>query len=727
MPATDASAQPSALGQAVLVGMEIEGVERQIQHLTELLKQLRRSQRAWEAGGRGEQSVVRVLVGMDDAGWHVLPDRRWPGTRRANIDVLLVGPGGVFVVDVKNWRDVTVQHDRLWRGDADADDDLRKLLDQTAAVEQVLVDAGLPPTEVVPLLVLAGRRNTRAHLDRVTITGEKDLTLDLLRRGVRLAPDMVERLLDCLDRGCPPMPRTVTSAAPPARSARRGVPRQENPAPPRLPPGEQTGQEALLSREELWRELVEAAAREPIESWMTWLHPTQARLVCRRSSGPARIRGAAGTGKTVVALHRAKYLAVRGDRVLFTSLVRTLATINRALLTRMAPEHVERIEFATVHAIAARCLREHGLGDRHQQDAADTCFWRAWGNVGRSSVLAGFGVPPKYWQDEIATIIKGRGLTSFEQYAKLARVGRSTPLQNTHRRAVWELYERYEQLRTERDVIDRGDVLLLARDLVRQQVDTGFDAVIVDEVQDLTCVGLQLLHAFVGDKPDGLLVVGDGQQSVYPGGFTLSEAGVSVVGRATVLPRNYRNREAILRYAQAVVAGDSFDDLDSAPERGAREVQVERPGGNIHEVNVPDPAAQEAALCAHLVDFHAGRDVRYGDMAVLVPTNAAAARWQHVLKKNGIPAISLKEYDGTTCAAVKVGTYHRVKGLDFAHVCIPDRNRFPRPRQESESPDAYRERAQLERRQMYVALTRARDSLWVGIREPPAAGQRAPW
>jgi superfamily I DNA/RNA helicase len=113
---------------------------------------------------------------------------------------------------------------------------------------------------------------------------------------------------------------------------------------------------------------------------MTWLHPTQARLAGRQWSGPARARGAAGTGKTVVALHRAKYLAARGERVLLTSLVRTLGPVYRALLTRMAPEQVDRIEFATVHAVAARCLREHGLADRYQQTAADNCFWLAWGN-----------------------------------------------------------------------------------------------------------------------------------------------------------------------------------------------------------------------------------------------------------------------------------------------------------------------------------------------------------
>lgn len=726
--------EPSALGQAVLLGLEIDGVQRQIHHLTDVLKQLRRHRQHWEAGGRAEQSVVRVLVGMDDAGWHVLADRRWPGARRANIDVIVVGPGGVFVVDVKNWREVTIERGRLWRGDADADHDLRKLLDQTVAVEEVLVETGLPPTEVVPLLVLGGRRNVRAQLDRVTVVGELDLTRDLVRRGARLAPDLVERLLDCLERGCPPMPRRAAASGwtipgPTTQSVRRPVAGRVDPSPSRtvstggmtVIPGVtahgQTGHDALLSREELWQELLEAAAREPIETWMTWLHPTQARLAGRQWSGPARVRGAAGTGKTVVALHRAKYLAARGERVLFTSLVNTLAPVYRALLTRMAPEHVDRIEFATVHAVAARCLREQGLTGRHQQDAADTCFSRAWLQVGKFSVLPGLDLAPGYWQEEIAKVIKGRGLTNFGQYAKLARIGRSTPLQLVHRRAVWELYERYEQLRTERGILDRDDLLLLARDLVRESSDTRYDAVIVDEVQDLTCVGLQLLHAFVGDKPDGLLAVGDGQQSIYPGGFTLAEAGVAIVGRSTILTRNYRNGEKILRYAQAVVADDSFHDLDGIQESGRREVDVDRPGGEIREVSVSGNAAQDAALCEHLAELHDNRNVRYGDMAVLVPTNAAAAHWLRVLAGRGIPAVSLKEYDGISCDAIKVGTYHRAKSLDFAHVCIPDRNHFPRPQQPSESADAFRERIQLQRRQMYVAITRARDGVWAGIRE----------
>ncbi|WP_307874370.1 nuclease-related domain-containing DEAD/DEAH box helicase [Frankia nepalensis] len=742
--------RPSALAKAAQLALEIDGIEHQILQLNDLLKQLRRHHENWAAGGRGELNVTRVLVGMDDAGWHVLPDRRWPGSRHANIDVILVGPGGVFVIDVKNWREASVHGGRLWRGDADADDDLGKLVRQTVAVEEVLAEAGLPPTEVVPLLVLAGRRNIRALLDRVIVIGEDDLVREVVPRGARLAPEIVERLLSRLEQGCPPMPRAEAPAHQPVRP-RMATP--SRPATPAVPPPSETtrvssrrdpapspvrgwtptieaepaqpAQDTLMSREELWQELLDAAAREPIESWMTWLHPTQARLPGRRYSGPARIRGAAGTGKTVVALHRAKYLAARGDRVLFTSLVRTLGPVYRQLMTRMAPDQVDRVEFATVHAVATRCLREHGLERRHQQDAAETCFWRAWAQVGKNSVLPGLGLAPQYWKEEVGTVIKGRGLTTFDQYAKLARIGRRTPLPAGHRRAVWELYELYERLRTERGILDRDDVLLLAAELVRADARARYDAVIVDEVQDLTCAGLRLLHAFVGDRPDGLLVVGDGQQSIYPGGFTLAEAGVSVVGRSTVLTRNYRNRERIVRYAQAVVADDSFDDLDGAQESGRRAVDVDQPGGDVHECAVASAAAQEEALGDHLVALHAARSVRYRDMAVLVPTNAAVSRWSQVLARRGIPVVSLRDYDGSGGEAVKIGTFHRAKSLDFSHVCVPDRNRFPEPRRPAESAEAFSERVQLERRQLYVAITRARDSLWVGIREEPGADHSA--
>ncbi len=204
---------------------------------------------------------------------------------------------------------------------------------------------------------------------------------------------------------------------------------------------------------------------------------------------------------------------------------------------------------------------------------------------------------PQYWHEEISHVIKGRGITTFEQYAQLARVGRRIPLPAAHREAVWRLYQEYERLRTAAGVPDWADVLRQARDLVHAGTEAGrYDAVIVDEVQDLSCVGLQLLHGLLGRDADGLLLVGDGQQSIYPGGFTLAEAGISVVGRSTVLDRNYRNTDDVLRYALSVVGDDPFDDLEADLVAGLREVAVDAPrwpggAGTALPSGAPGPGA----------------------------------------------------------------------------------------------------------------------------------------
>ena len=121
-------------------------------------------------------------------------------------------------------------------------------------------------------------------------------------------------------------------------------------------------------------------------------------------------------------------------------------------------------------------------------------------------------------------------------------------------------------------------------------------------------------------------------------------------------------------------------------------------------------------MTAHMEDLHRDSDVRYGDMAVLLPTNTATLRWQRVLAEHRVPSILLTEYAGVPCDAVKVGTFHRAKGLEFARVFIPHRDRYPEPQRTGEPDDVYRERAERERRVLFVALTRARDGLCLGIR-----------
>jgi superfamily I DNA/RNA helicase len=180
-----------------------------------------------------------------------------------------------------------------------------------------------------------------------------------------------------------------------------------------------------------------------------------------------------------------------------------------------------------------------------------------------------------------------------------------------------------------------------------------------------------------------------------------------------VLTRNYRNGEQILRHALNIVAGDQFDDLDTEPVGGKRDVEATRSGGTV--IQAPEnPAQRGAAMCEYIRRLHARDGVRYGDMAVLAPWKATAARWQEVLTRNEIPALSLEKYIGMPCDQVKVGTFHRAKGLEFAWVFIPDQDQYPRRKSPRVSAEAYRERAELERRILFVAMTRARDGLWLG-------------
>jgi superfamily I DNA/RNA helicase len=127
-------------------------------------------------------------------------------------------------------------------------------------------------------------------------------------------------------------------------------------------------------------------------------------------------------------------------------------------------------------------------------------------------------------------------------------------------------------------------------------------------------------------------------------------------------------------------------------------------------------------MCEHIRKLHDQDGVRFGDMAVLAPDNPTAARWRDVLAAGDIPVVPLVKYAGNPLDQVKVGTFHRAKGLEFAWVFVPDRDRYPRPRSPRESGDAYRERTELERRILFVAMTRARDGLWLGtslVRQQP--------
>ena len=474
----------------------------------------------------------------------------------------------------------------------------------------------------------------------------------------------------------------------------------------------------------------------PIEDWMIFLHPDQRSAATRRYLGPARVRGAAGTGKTVVGLHRAADLAARSRAilaersdqllvdpepvppVLFTTYIRTLPPVFEELYLRMPGTRAGEVEFINVDKLARRVCSEEGDRPFINSSKVTKAYGEAFGQIIVPGTPLHGRFTRQYLRDEITHVIKGRAVESLETYLELARTGRRAPMGRLQRTQVWELMECWDAQMARHGTIDFADVTLRALEHARRRSRPSYSAVIVDEAQDLTLAGLQFLRALVNapdhkaDRPDGLFIVGDGAQRIYPGGFTLRQAGVEVRGRTTVLTENYRNTSEIVDAAMAVAGEYRIEDLGEVFDRGAESISTVRRGPRPLLINIEGLDAQIDEIARYVGDLvGTGDGFGPGDMAVLAPSNTAVNRVRGRLQALGLGVQPLDAYDGRPTDQIKVGTFHRGKGLEFKVVFLPELDRFPPLPQRGLSDDEAAEARELAISQLFVAMTRARDFL----------------
>jgi hypothetical protein len=650
----------------------------------------------YEIAERTEAETAQVLAPLAGMGYHLLADRRWPGSKHAQVDMIVLVSAGVFIVDTKAWRELSVRGERIHRGQEDVTEDVARLV---YGAEAPLAEIGLPPGEVHAVVALAGQRRMHAHVASVDVVGVHDLVGHITKRNARLSAVRVDQVL-----------AAVMAYFPVIEGGRS--PEQQLTVPEPVLPRQDLAEPALIDDAELAGQLLDGILEAPIEEWMAFLDPSQAKLVRRNFNGPARIRGAAGTGKTVVGIHRAAYLArASTGRVLFATYIRTLPKVLASLFERHAPELVDSVD---VHQLATRLLKQRGIRLRVDERESRLAFDDAWNAIGASSPLRAARFTRRYWEDEIKHVIKGRGLTRLEQYANLARVGRKHGLPVEVRQAVWDLHAAYDRGLRKRSLTDREDVVLLARHALRERPLAGYDAVIVDEAPDLSSAMVSLLPSLVGDQPDGLTLIGDGQQTIYPGRYTLGEVGISLAGRGVVLDVDHRNTEEILDFAKQMVASDSFTDIEGVDGGGDAVSAVTRNGPAPVVHRAAGRADHDAAILARLAEVLRLVGTSHGDVGILTTTNRQADDVIAVLRASGVPSMSLEDYGGKPVDAIKVGTVKRAKGLEFKQVLLAHvRGRLLADAPASNS-EAERERRDRDRRELYVGMTRARDGLWVG-------------
>ena len=459
---------------------------------------------------------------------------------------------------------------------------------------------------------------------------------------------------------------------------------------------------------------------------MFYLHPSQARIVAHTANGPSRVRGGPGTGKTVAALHRARHVVRAGlaESVLLTTFVSVLPSVWGALLERFAPDEAPLITARTVDSLAFSIVAAVDgepslLGDDEQRKLLEDLVRKL---AGLEDAIGG----QAELDAEFETVLGGRGIATLEDYLAVERPGRGRRLGAAERRIVWEAWERY------RDTLDRAGRMdwpllrMRALELAADGHGPRYGAVIVDEAQDLTETQVRLLTVLDRSRDHrGLMFVGDGQQSIYPGGFTLRAVGLDVRGRSFLLRTNWRNTQAIADAAEAVIGDLPFGDIENeAGPRPDRETPLPRRRGELPELHLVGSDDQGDTILGQLLR-EALHDLAPADVAVLGRTRKAWQRGQRALREIGVPSAVVtrlaREPDGAP-SAVRVGTFEGSKGLEFKLVILVGYRRGDWTVQ----PFWLKDRGDrdewwaVERRKLFVAMTRARDRLAL-ITWPPLA------
>ncbi|WP_354699044.1 3'-5' exonuclease [Paraconexibacter sp. AEG42_29] len=459
-----------------------------------------------------------------------------------------------------------------------------------------------------------------------------------------------------------------------------------------------------------------------LEEWMVFLLPKQRSMVDARYNGPARLSGGPGTGKSVVALHRAIELARRAgprEKVLLTTFVKTLPVYWRSLLRRIDPAAAARVDVKAVDALAHWWLPP----DVQRLDIPKPPERVAWAKhaLGRDLRLIGaFGNDPAALVDEFdhvlsAAVVPGvaganpHPLSSGEDYGRLEPKFRRARTREEVE-SVWACFERYRE-----DLAAQGMTDFAQRRLVAlERASPTYAGVVVDEAQDLSSVALRFLWKLDASVDhSGFLVVADGQQAVYPGGYSLRALGIETRGRARNLTENWRTTQCIQAAADSVIADLDIDDRDGTARRGADDESIPLRAGIRPEVHACRHRHAETTLVADIVldRITAGRVPR--DIAVLVSTNKQVGEVLRALANAPlpVPARDLKDFKPEQHDYVVVGTFHRAKGLEFVEVVVAGLGDGTWPPSHGAQTQADRDERSRHCRALFVAMTRARDHL----------------
>ncbi|MBI2263762.1 MAG: DEAD/DEAH box helicase [Armatimonadetes bacterium] len=470
----------------------------------------------------------------------------------------------------------------------------------------------------------------------------------------------------------------------------------------------------MASVEELQR-----ALNFPWEKWMVFLHPEQRQWVERDYTGPARISGSAGTGKTIVALHRAAHLARThpDSRVLLTTFSDTLANALQTRLKRLLgsePRLAERIDVHSINAIGLRLYKAQ-VG---QATIADCEVIRELVQEAASAVGSHkFGL--HFLLTEWEQVVDAWQLENWEAYRDVVRLGRKTRLPEAQRAVLWTIFDRVRAELKSRQLITHAELFSTLAVVISKSRNVIFDFAVVDEAQDFSIAHLRFLAALGGGRPNALFFAGDLGQRIFQQPFSWKSLGVDIRGRSRTLRVNYRISHQIRMQADRLL-GPVVTDVDGNSEDRSDTVSVFN--SQPPTIRSLKSEIEEARTVGNWMAERAKAGVLQHEFGVFVRSEAQLDRARAAVKESGMAFKILDEHVETTSGHVSISTMHLAKGLEFRAVVvmacddeiIPLQERIETVGDDADLQEVY----DTERHLLYVACTRARDFLLVTSVEP---------
>jgi len=462
-------------------------------------------------------------------------------------------------------------------------------------------------------------------------------------------------------------------------------------------------------------EELERALDAPWDKWAVFLHPEQRQLVAREYTGPARVAGSAGTGKTVVALHRAVHLARTNPqaRILLATFSEPLAHALRTNVRRLIgnePRVAERLE---VHAMAKLGLRlyQAQIGPVRLASKADVEQVLREASTAVGDHKSSFVFLRTEWEH----VVDAWQLDSWEAYRDVQRLGRRTRLPEARRAVLWEIFNQVRQGLKARGLMTESGVF---QALANRPAPT-YDAAVVDEAQDLSIAHLRFLAALGAGSHNALFFAGDLGQRIFQQPFSWKALGVDVRGRSRTLRVNYRASHQIRERADRLL-GPEIADVDGNREDRRHTVSVFN--GPPPQIQTFPSHTEEVQAVGAWLRSAANDRVEPHEIGVFVRSPDDVTRATAAIEAAGLPYRVLDDRVELRPGSVSAATMHLAKGLEFRAVVVmacddevlPLQSRIESVGDDGDLQEVY----DTERQLLYVACTRARDRLWISGVDP---------